>query len=53
MALTTSLLLSQYRKLEATAHRIAQSPHASTADKNEAWAAANKAWEAVIASKKK
>lgn len=46
-------LMEKYRKLEAAAERIAQSPYAGSEDKKQAWEAANKVWEKIKSQKKK
>jgi hypothetical protein len=50
---TTIKLMAKYKKLEAAAEAMASNPNATSQDRRDSWAEANKVWEQIKAAKKK
>jgi hypothetical protein len=50
---TTIKLMAKYKKLEAAAEAMASNRNATSQDRRDSWAEANKVWEQIKAAKKK
>jgi hypothetical protein len=50
---TTIKLMAKYKKLEAAAEAMTSNRNATSQDRRDSWAEANKVWEQIKAAKKK
>jgi hypothetical protein len=50
---TTIKLMAKYKKLEAAAEAMTSNPNATSQDRRDSWAEANKVWEQIKATKKR
>jgi hypothetical protein len=50
---TTIKLMAKYKKLEAAAEAMTSNPNATSQDRRDSWAEANKVWEQIKATRKR